>query len=355
MNITLRLGVVMRCLQAGLGMCCVLVAMSTLQAQVKSAPPSTAPSDGAKEVAAMLVRHLNEGTSAPLPPLDGRQDVLVEAWRTYGEQPVEVRRLLILYIPILGKDREAVGGWRWVTSEVAVSKLVEVVATDGDSICRRTAARLLVKEVPDMSVRIHAREIVTSVRQLASPDVQEVDESIVMLLGKTGASEARDVLTKVADNAKSTAGLSAIDLALAKLGDTKRERAFIDAFEKSCKPAKQSREAVREAVRHARNLGYIGQPGSVMALARQFRNPLYYRAVGSDYFRVMSLRFAIVNALGCVCPDSSLFSFPYAGTQGDERAYIKVEEWLEGYLGVKWSVPRPTFVEEGIKVEMLGS
>jgi len=215
---------------------------------------------------------------------------------------------------------------------------------------------MLLSTVPDLMIRTHAREIVAAARQAAGGDFQEFDENLILLVGKTGSAEAKELLTKwdAAYRRKGKRAPSFIDRALAKLGDTKRERLYIDMFRKACKPGKKSAAAVHEAASYAKYLGYIGQPGSVMALARQYRNPLHYRAEGSDYLHVMSLRYAIVRALGHVWPDNELFCFPYSDSVSGEDAYIKVEVWLKAYLSVKWDLPRPSFTEEGIKHQMLG-
>lgn len=346
-----------RVLECAVVVSCLCHMAAVSQAQTRQQPPATAKArQDAQRISTLLLRHLGEGTSDPLPSLKGREDVLAELWRTYPEQSVELRRLILGYIPLMGTDPRSACGRRWIRSTRAVKALVGVLVKDTDRTCRATAARILVQYTPDAMVRAQTSEIVATARRYAGPAVQKVDENLILLLGSTGSSEAKQLLEKwgAADSSRIASPLSSINVALAKLGDTKREREVIDAFEKACSPAKRSRGAVRAAVRHAKVLGYIGQPGSVMALARQYRNPLHYRAEGSDYLHVMSLRFAIVNALWRVWPDNEVLCFPYKEMPGGEDDYIKVEAWLESYLGVKWRMPRPPFTESGIAPEALG-
>jgi hypothetical protein len=204
-------------------------------------------------------------------------------------------------------------------------------------------------------IRTYAKEIVALAKQRSGDDFPGYYENITLLVGKTGSAEARKLLMKwdAAYRKKGKITPSCINMAIAKLGDTKRERLFIDQFEKACKPVKQSRMAVRNAVALVKHLAYIGQPASVMALARQYRNPLHYRAIGSDYWHVMSLRFAITAALSQIWPDNELFHFPYSRPVNGEADYIKVEVWLKAHLGVKWDLPRPAFTEEGAQHQLL--
>ncbi len=308
-----------------------------------------------KQTAEALMRQCQGSEGERMPPLAGRDDVLAAAWSIYPQQPVRVRRHFVMYIPVFGKDPAKSPGWPWVTSLAAIKALVDVFVTDKDAMCRSMAAQSLVWGVPDSMVRIHAKELLDAVRRRVGTAPSGTDDAM-MLLGKTGSDAARRMLLAwgCAKGVKGDRSRLVRNLALAKLGDTTRELVFIRAFERACDEGKQSRrEDVYKAVRLAKKLAYIGQPGSVMALARQFRNPLYYHAGGSDYRHVMSVRYGIVNALGLIWPDEPTFAFPYDKSAGGEKAYVKVEKWLETYTGVKWQVPRPAFNEEGATPEQL--
>jgi hypothetical protein len=308
----------------------------------------------AKHVAGALMRHCQGDTTESLPPLRGREDVLAAAWSIYAEQPVGVRREFVMYIPVLGKAPEKSRGVRWMGSAAAVKALVDIFVTDKDPQCRSVAVQLLVRHAPDSMVRIHAKELLDAVQRGAGT---VSDDYVMMLLGKTGCDAAKKLLLSGTDSdgAKGEPALSVRNLALAKLGDTGRELEFIKAFEQACNNGRQSkRDDVYAAVRLAGQLGYIGKPGFVMALARQFRNPLHYRVEGSDFRHVMTVRYGIVEALGLVWPDEPTFAFPYADrSAGRQEAYVKVEEWLEAYTGVKWQLPRPAFNEEGATPQFL--
>ena len=237
-----------------------------------------------------------------------------------------------------------------MTAVSAVKTLVDIFLTDKDAKCRQEAARMLVKHVPDVMIRTYAKEIVALAKQRSGDDFPGYYENITLLVGKTGSAEARKLLMKwdAAYRKKDKSTPYYTNMALAKLGDTKRERLLIDQFEKACKPAKKSQVPVRKAVEHVSRLAYIGQPASVKALARQYRNPLHCRKIGSDYFHVMSLRFAITYAFAHIWPDNELFSFTYYKTSfSGEADYVKVEVWLKAHLGVKWNTQRPAFTEEG--------
>jgi hypothetical protein len=337
--------------------CCLWIGSTVLYAQsTKQAPANEKLGKDAKAAAVSFLRHLN-GDSSFLPSVKGREDVLAEIWRIYSKQSAKVRRNIIPYIPMMGKDFESVDKPRWMTSAAAVKTLIDIFVTDKDVKCRSKAADMLLTQVPDLMIRTHAREIIAAARQYAGGDVDALPENLILLVGKTGSAQAKELLTKwdAAYRKKRKSPHLYVNMALAKLGDTKRERLFIDMFEKTCKPGKKSAVlAVREAAGNAKYLAYIGQPASVMALARQYRNPLHYRAEGSDYSHVMSLRFAIVAAFYHIWPDNELFHFPYSRPVNGEADYIKVEVWLKAHLGVKWDLPRPAFTEEGAQHQLLG-
>jgi hypothetical protein len=302
------------------------------------------------QIVDLLVADWEGISGGNVPVLDGRTDVLDEVEKRWPALSVTARMTGVGYIQRFGRD--PLSPTYKMKKTKAIAFLVKVYLRDPSPKVQHVAANLLAWDVADASIRLYAADII---KAFGNRIVLKQD---ALVLGKLGDEASVRILRAARKKQSQKNDLTRnIDLALSKLGDTKRECEFINAFEKACKPRKRSSQETLNAIyaiaRHARLLGYIGQPGSVAGLARQFRNPLNHRAEGSDYLRVISVRFAIVSALGIVWPDNKLFHFPYSKSNSSETDYIKVEVWLKAYLGTTWALPRPAFTEESIRFHMM--
>ena len=313
----------------------------------QSATPAVVP------IVDLLVADWEGKSGANVPVLDGRTDVLDEVEKRWPALSVTARMTGLGYIHKFGRDPLSPPTNK-IKKTKAIEFLVKVYLRDPSPKVRHVAATFLAWDVDDASIRLYAADIIKKF------DARVVLVQDALVLGKLGNEASVRILRAARKKQLQKNDLTRnIDLALAKLGDTRRECEFINAFEKACKPSKRSStsrealDAIYGIARHARRLGYIGQPGSVVALSRQFRNPLHYHAEGSDYYHAMSVRFVIVSALRIVWPDNKLFHFPHSMSNSSDTDYIKVEVWLKAYLGTTWALPRPAFTEEYIRFHMM--
>jgi len=209
---------------------------------------------------------------------------------------------------------------RWVRSSVVTAYLVQVAVTAGDKELREHAAELLVDYVPAPYIAVHAAALVKATRDGKLQDA--------LLLGKTGAEEARELLVK--DAVLWNVNEASAKAASAKLGNTRMSRSFVEAYEHE--------QDGRKKASLAKTLGYIGDAACVLALARDMRTPVIYDAGGVR----RSLRVDIVSALGEVYTEEPVLQRRdvHSDREADEW-YDAVEKWLEGYLGITWKTERP--------------
>ena len=322
----------------------IALAWSSLAVMAADNAPESGKRVAAKRILDQFVTYLQgrnpEGGAVQM---RGRLDVLSLLRKRYWTLSDKVRHKAVGYVYLLGADLRRPPEHRWLVSKPAIGFFVEIFAKDSNEDCCQSAARILVEMVPDSHVRTHAREIVKAAGN------RRASGWIALLLGKIGSQAARDILLKMAKAHEGRPGghksAQSIDLALAKLGDTKRSRKYIEAFQKA--------DEIYRKASLAKKLGYIADAGSMKALGKEFRNPLRIEEVGSDYFHKFSLRFAIAEALSLARPENELFWFPYENPPVDDTRYVKIEKWLEAELGMKWTRPRPKFTDEGVTPRQL--
>jgi len=253
--------------------------------------------------------------------LVGREDIFPVLEERFPTLDAKVRKYVVEVAARVGTDPR-MRQKRWLFSQGVAGFLVRVIARDPDRDVRNWAADLLVDHVPDAYLRRWAKEIVAAAKRHST-------DRDILLLGKTGAAEARQLLLNDEKFRKTSA--TSCDLALAKLGDTKRSEQFVQAFNKAKDPERKAALA--------RRLGYVGDAACVMALARQMRSPMMVPTGGV----VKPLRVEIAEALSAVYPENPVFWIPYAKRPSDDSWYEGMERWLNGYLGVTWDQPRPPF------------
>lgn len=253
--------------------------------------------------------------------LFGREDLFPLLKKRFPTLPRLVRKDLVGVMTRVGMDPQMRQN-RWLFSRGLVEFLVTVVANDPDREVRNRAAEILVDHVPDVYLQVWGREIVAAAKKHST-------DSDILLLGKTGAVEARQLL--LSDKEFKRIDPRETQMALAKLGDTKLSTQFIRDFEREKGPTKKATLA--------KTLGYIGDAGCVLALARNIRSPLTVE-IGAVR---KPLRFEIAAALSTAFPETPIFWVSPLKPPQDNSWYERIEKWLQGYLGITWDQPRPPF------------
>ncbi len=272
----------------------------------------------AKALADSLIKAVQDHKPFPQwQKLIGREDVAVELRRALPKLDKKGQKNLLSKALSIGRRN---GSKRWEFSSAVTALLVEAAASCDDPSVREYAADLLVEQVPDQYLRVHTSTIIEAVRSGKIGNA--------LLLGKTGAAEAKALLQKGGRLWKVSSHKA--ELALAKLGDTERAASFVRAFAKAKNASNKAQLA--------KSLGYIGDAACVLTLARDMRTSIIYDAGGV----LKSLRLDIVAALSEVYPEESvLWQCDVQGNKEVDEWYDAVEKWLEGYLGITWQTPRP--------------
>jgi len=201
------------------------------------------------------------------------------------------------------------------------SDVVQVMVAAMGQVHRNVRVRIigtLTNYCSDDLVRAFGNEIVSSIEKTKEGPIAS------RLLGMTGCSAARRFL----ESNPVTSDSDDYDLALAKLGDTRREQQFLDAF----RHAKTTGERAGFAVR----LGYIATPGAVVALALHLRSD---QAIPNPPFGSIPLRQIISEALERAMPLDEVF-WPARGAMLSDEYYLDLEEWASETLGIQWSGKR---------------
>jgi hypothetical protein len=277
----------------------------------------------ARELAEAVVANAEAQRAAP-PGLAGREDVAKELLAMFPKVSVKAQETVLWSSLEIGRRSPLPDHWTrfWVFSEGAAALLVEAAASK-DKDTRSVALRLLQERFPDRYLKPHAARLL------------EIAPGDALLLGKTGAPEAKAVL-----KAGGPSSAEDVKLALAKLGDATLSAEFVKAFDEA--------KDAREKGKIAHQLGYIADKACVMALAREIRNPAVYVGPGTN----VSFRKDIVEALSIAYPDEQVFWRPEVPT---DAWYASIEEWLTRKLGVTWTEPRPpVFFDGPMPIPMAG-
>lgn len=299
-----------------------LAAMNALLAF--SAEPR--PQADAKTLAGDVVRAVRETGVFPTPKaLMGRPDILPMILKEMRSLEPRVRQNLLANALEVGADPEYRQA-RWLFSRELVSFLLQVMKDDDNADVRNSAAKALTHSFPDSYFRAHTDEII----DLAQRHVSDWD---VYILGKTGAIEARDLLK--ADKRYSEENPRSYELALAKLGDIGLVSKFVAKYRNEKNPT--------EKALCAWELGYIGTPESVLALAQDMRTHVVVKLPSRGE---RSLRVDIVKSLGMVYPEDQLFWISPVAPPSDDTWYKNIEDALEKRFSITWKETRPEFLFE---------
>lgn len=260
--------------------------------------------------------------------LSGREDVLPVMLKRMEPEGRRVKEQLLRLALAVGYQVEP-KQTRWVFSRPVARFLVDVLLKEKNLDVRDKAAGLLVKEVSGCCIAPLAEDILKAVAQPRPLSHK------VLLLGKTGCVEAREMLLK--DRRVQKESDIETDMALARLGDTERSMQLVEKFEKENNP--------EEKARLAGCLGYVGDAACVMALARAMRCPMIYRRGVAR----IAVRVEIMKALNGVYPEIQVFWHDRMNPPRDNSWYERAEKWLTRYLKIKWDKPRPPFFETEIR------
>ena len=299
----------------------VILLVVGLLALIHSSPGQATDAEKPPIRADMLARQLVQTIQRNEPPqwrqLIGRDDVLPELRRIGGSLTVQQTRQLLGTVISIGMQEKQ---RRWVFSDAVAAYLIDATATADSGEIREYAAELLVRYVPSEYIAPHAALLIKA--------AQDGKLANALLLGKSGAPEAKQLLQKRGkiwsineDEAQS---------AIAKLGDADASQIIVNSYH-------QERDVRKKAIL-ARKLGYICDKACILALARDMRAPDTYDAGGAK----KSLRIDIIAALSEAYPGERVFWFrDVQKSQEIDQWYDDVEKWLETHLQITWNTPRP--------------
>ena len=209
----------------------------------------------------------------------------------------------------------------WLQDRGVVDILIDAL-DDGSRYVRKEAVRLL-RSCPDDMIRSRGADVVSHIEKRGNVEA-------IILLGRTLCAEARELLLR--DDRFRKYSEHSRDLALAKLGDSRIEKKFIEEF--------LAEKVARNKAKLAWNLGYIATPGAVAALASELRTPMiegHHPMSGQ-----VSLRVIIIESLSRALPENELFWKPIVGPSSDAY-YEKIERWAEQVMRIRWVRERPPF------------
>lgn len=258
----------------------------------------------------------------------GREDILPLLLQRMESESERAKQLLLTDTLMIASPPDP-KQTRWVFSQPVARFLVDVLLVEKNLDRRDDAAKLLIEHFPENYISPLANDILKAAAQ-----PRHLSDRI-LLLGKTGSAEARQLLLQ--NEQYHRADSEGTNAALARLGDTERSLQFVKKFEETKNPQEKARLAAR--------LGYIGDASCVMALARAMRCPMIYE---SGVARI-AVRVEIVKALSEVYPESPALWYDYQNKPRDDSWYERAENWLTRHLQVKWKESRPDFFYSEIR------
>lgn len=213
----------------------------------------------------------------------------------------------------------------YISNLFLIQGLVEFLGDKGEDV-REAAVRRIFEDVPDLYLRNFGKEVAENL--VAYPQTSRAAQ----ILAKTGSERA---LTLIRNNRAIREQDESWTLqALAKLGDTAKEDILIERYRKE-KDEGEKREL-------ALMLGFVATPKTILALARDLRNPMTYEW---NQTSLRSFRVHVIQGLSRAYPMEPLLWKPN-GTPRDDRYYGSIEAWAETKLDVGWDAPRPPFLYE---------
>ncbi len=243
-------------------------------------------------------------------------------------QTAEIRRAILDLLIEVGRpiytDGDGPERFAPYINNRAVISFMVTSLTDEDHELRNLAGEMLATEVPAPLLRDHSRELIDLIRENIGI------KGAVPILGKTGASRARELLQ--ANKQLQKANPRATQAALGRLGDREAESLVIAAYRRADTPRSKEEEAHR--------LGYMATPRAVLALARDMRTPETY--IWNMQSR-RSLRVHLIEGMHLAFPTEPVF-WPPQFKPSDDSYYEAIEQWITENLGVTWEQPRPEFL-----------
>lgn len=213
----------------------------------------------------------------------------------------------------------------YISNLFLIQGLVEFLGDKGEDV-REAAVRQLFENVPDLYLRNFGKEVAEKL--VAYPQTSRAAQ----ILAKTGSERALTLI-------RSNRAIREQDelwtaQALAKLGDSVKEDFLIEKYRKE-KDEGEKRDL-------ALMLGFVATPKTILALARDLRNPMTYEW---NQTARRSFRVHVIQGLSRAYPMEALLWKP-DGTPRNDEYYESIEGWAESKLGVKWDAPRPPFLYE---------
>ena len=282
--------------------------------------------------------YLEEGDILACQSDIGCVEALAEKWR-YAANAEKLEALP--YLAEVGGQHQPAEGEApgrfgpFLVEDRLVAVMTEALASPSSEI-RDAAGKILALDTPDTLVRNHAAPLEKALA--AFPGISHRE----LLLGKLGSRRALEMLRA----SHSAANSDSLDLraALGRLRDHARENSLILAYGKEIEPS--------EKRQYAWYLGYMAQPASVLALARDLRTPFAYEW---NQTAKRSFRIHVIAALSLAYPREPVLWPPVFRPEGDEY-YARIEAWAEKVLGVEWTRPRPPFLyEQEVPMPMPGA
>lgn len=210
----------------------------------------------------------------------------------------------------------------------AVAGLVQLCG-DSDREVYAEAVSVVVRRVPDDLARDHADELMRVI------EAHREDDTSAWLAAKLGSARARNMVAerRVAPHMDPVER----DLVLGKLGDAEAEQTSIARYQSAMDPKADYDET--DTKTWTVNMGRMGTPAAVRALARDLRHPgIYIYGHGSKRM----VRTDVVLGLAEAFPQEPVLQLELTSNEH----YARIEEWAEKKFGITWTSPRPPYVHQ---------
>ena len=257
--------------------------------------------------------------------VNGRPDVAVlgELRSALRRENEPVREQICHLLADMGKRADPLyaKGGELIRDRSVISILIE------EGLSRQTSARDICIEylqgcVPASSLKEFGKQLADNLK--VWPNTR-----LLLAIAKAKppeAAETVDSLMKIPGWAQKPATM----IAAAALGNKDIEDGFIRRFKEATDP--------KEKAEAARNLGFIGTPAALEALAGGMRTGLVLEMPGVS---MRSVRIFVIEGLRYNFPDST---FLYSNAVRSDKDYEVIEKFCEETFGTRWREERPPFL-----------
>ncbi len=241
------------------------------------------------------------------------------------KEPARVREQIVRLLVDLGRRADPL-----FSRGAAILRDPHVVtALAGPALYVNDAARdnalsLIHEFVPASGLAPHGQTLTADFEKFPST-------SSFLVLAKAKPAQAKELVRKVAVTPRWKEEVSA-RIALAAFGDKAEEQRFSVPFASTQDPTKFSSLA--------QEMGWIGTPTTLKALADQVRTGLIFEVPNTVR---RSLRLEVVGALSFNFPEEPAL---FRNSITSEQSYEAVEKFCQQHFGTRWSKPRPEFLAD---------